>query len=378
MAEQCVALLTVHWRAGAAGFANPREMGRLEKFTKQSRSGVGRSRCNGASLNTSIYAAAQKVNVAPLCALPKLAGRAIIQCKQGGSMGFRTFAAVAAAFLAQQSAVQAQPAVAQPAPAARWSVDGASGRCAITRPVQSPFPATLVVRAWPTVGSFELMLISKDLPKGLRTDGQQLQIDFAPNGARHASPAVLFELDPAVGKALAADMLPPQFLEDFGESQSLTLSVRGTTVGSFAYSGAAKVVAAFGQCSAAKLIEWGADPAAFGPGGTHARPIGDSSKWVGPGDLRESSNKSGSASAMVVARLAVAADGKVDDCTVLETNRQSFGAAACRSLLKRARFEPARNAEGQGVRTVVLHTMRWGWENRLSPDSDAEAPIEAY
>lgn len=272
-------------------------------------------------------------------------------------------------------AVHAHSAPAQP-PAVRWSVDGSSGRCAISRPVQGPFAATMVIRAWPTIGNFELMLVGKDVPKGLKTEGQKLQIDFEPEGGSHSGSVGLIDLDPAAGRALAADYLPPALLNDFGASQSMRLTLGKTSIGTFTYGSAARVVSAFHRCAAAKLTEWGADPAAFEPGGRHAKPIGDVSKWL-PRDLA-GSNRIGKGGAVAISRMTIGADGAVEACEVVETNHDKLGAAVCKSLIARARFEPARGPDGRGVRSLMLHSYDSRWQNTFDAPVYGDGPDIVY
>ena len=275
-----------------------------------------------------------------------------------------------------QMAVGAQSAPAKPQ-AASWSVDGSSGRCVISRPVQGPFEATMVIRAWPTIGNFELMLIGKDVPKGLKTEGQKLQVDFEPEGGSHSGSVGLVELDPAVGRALAADYLPPSMLNDFGASQSMKLTLGKTPIGTFAYGNSAgRVVSAFHQCAVAKLIEWGADPAAFERGGRHAKPSGDASKWL-PRDIARS-NRIGKGGAVAISRMTIGADGSVQACDVVETSHDKLGAAVCRSLMARARFEPAAGPDGKAVPTVMLHSFDTRWENTFDAPVYGDGPDITY
>jgi protein TonB len=58
--------------------------------------------------------------------------------------------------------------------------------------------------------------------------------------------------------------------------------------------------------------------------------------------------------------LAVSNDGRVTSCSVAESSGSStLDAATCRLLRSRARFQPARNANGQAVPDEARGRIRW-------------------
>lgn len=241
-----------------------------------------------------------------------------------------------------------------PLPERGWVVHVSEAQCTVARAVFEPFRATLVVRAYPSLAEYELMLIPKDPPKDTRSERMSVDISFEPSGAVHRTMAKVNSPARSGARGLGAYTLPVSFYRDFAASEGITIAAGETPIGTFRYQGAEKVTRVLEECSKVKLTEWGADPAALEADATYARPIGDTKKWVTPDDFRVLGRL---ARATAISRLSIAADGTVDGCHVLEANHESVGKDACNALLNTARFEPARGKDGKGLRAVALHKI---------------------
>jgi hypothetical protein len=109
------------------------------------------------------------------------------------------------------------------------------------------------------------------------------------------------------------------------------------------------------------LMQWGVDPALQGTDGKGVPPVptGSPGNWLRPSDyptrmLRERRNE------QVDFRLMVDTTGKPTECAVLTMEaRSEFIDATCETLMRRARFAPARDAEGQAVPGVYVNSVRW-------------------
>ncbi|MBU1606453.1 MAG: energy transducer TonB, partial [Alphaproteobacteria bacterium] len=59
-------------------------------------------------------------------------------------------------------------------------------------------------------------------------------------------------------------------------------------------------------------------------------------------------------------RLEIAADGRVTGCAITgSTGHAALDTATCRLLEQRARFEPARNSNGDAVAGSFVNAVRW-------------------
>ncbi len=90
-----------------------------------------------------------------------------------------------------------------------------------------------------------------------------------------------------------------------------------------------------------------------------ARPRNDPSRWLTDRDYRVNWARRG-LSGIARFRLAIAADGKVTDCTITgSTGHSELDQATCALVARRARFEPARDNRGEAVAGQYQSTVRW-------------------
>jgi len=260
------------------------------------------------------------------------------------------------------------PANAQTAKA-KWALDGTGAFCTLSRtvdedptagsaPATSP-PTTLVLRTYPGTQVFNFMIIRGTAPGSLGPTAT-MSVSFSPSGGPFVKPVSILPLGAGVGKALAMDYLPLDFLKSFAGAALVNVAIGKKAIGSYAIPNAAKAVDAFRECESAKLVEWGADAAAFEPGGKQPAPVGDSGKWIGYDDLHLSRTDTGTFVGFVVARLTIATDGRVEACSLIDTNKnKTLDASACKLLGERARYEPARDKDGKPLRSVALYRTEW-------------------
>ena len=244
-------------------------------------------------------------------------------------------------------------AAADPASASSgWALDGGGARCTLSRAADAQ---TFVLRTLPGSGNYDLMLVSPPVTKALQGGTKAFSLAFAPTGTvlhRAAGALPLGNL----GTAAAFNALPPDFLGAMAQAAALSLNVDRTVIATFALPIADKAVAAMRDCEKAKLQQWGADPAAFAPGATQAKAIGNPATWLTANDLgKDNKDKEGYA----IFRLTVAVDGSVATCAPLESGNPAFDTLGCAALTGRARYEPAHDAAGKAIVSVVLYTASW-------------------
>jgi hypothetical protein len=235
-----------------------------------------------------------------------------------------------------------------------WAVNGSGSRCALSRSADAQ---TLMLRTFPGTGDYDLILVAPALAKLFQGPRPKpFSLVFAPAGTvfhRIGAPLPL-KADPGV--AVAFNGLQRDTLDDMAKATALAVDVDRTEIATFPLPLADKAVAALAYCEQAKLEEWGADTAGFAPGASQAKPVGNPAMWLTAKDL----GKAGKGNAGFAAlRLAIAPDGSISGCTPLETNNPALDTLACPALTPRARYEPARDAAGHPVKSVVIYIASW-------------------
>ncbi|HZF93784.1 MAG TPA: hypothetical protein VEZ20_02820, partial [Allosphingosinicella sp.] len=262
-------------------------------------------------------------------------------------------AAAPAPAAAQPAPAPAAPAVPQPA---RWHLDGATNRCVLSRRLEgTPVAATFILRTIPGSGRFDLILAAPDLPAELRRTNRPAILRFGPAGTPQQRPASPIDLPGRLGEGAAFGPLGAVFASEFARASTLDVAdPQGRALGRWTIPAAARAAEALAACEAEKLVDWGADPAGFEPGARRPQPATDPSDWFSVRDFGLfNSTQSGGFTA--VFRLAVGADGRASDCRLIESAGNVDLTGACRALAGRARYEPARDAAGNPIRSVAVY-----------------------
>lgn len=255
------------------------------------------------------------------------------------------------------------PAGGQPAPStppdARWHLDGATNRCVLTRQLQGTAgPATFVLRTIPGSGRYDVILAGESLARGLQRRQSEALIGFAGSDNAFTAMAASVDLPGNLGRGIAIGPLPPAFVTQFAGGSSLRLADRdGRELGNWTVPGGRRAAEALAYCETEKQVEWGADRAAFEQGAVPPRPASDPSTWLTVRDFGLALSL-GPASYTAVFRLVLDNTGKPTDCKLLEfAGNVDIENILCRALVRGARYEPARDARGNAVRSVAVHVL---------------------
>ncbi|MEQ1687768.1 MAG: TonB family protein [Sphingopyxis sp.] len=93
-----------------------------------------------------------------------------------------------------------------------------------------------------------------------------------------------------------------------------------------------------------------------------SRPVrarGNESSWVTTDDYPSSAQREG-AEGVTGTRLSISAEGRVTNCDVTSSSGNSaLDQAACRNLIRRARYEPALDRDGNPTSGVATKRVRW-------------------
>lgn len=118
-------------------------------------------------------------------------------------------------------------------------------------------------------------------------------------------------------------------------------------------------LAALRKCVEDLVVSWGFDPAQQAALREPAIPLSAPSSWI-PGDDYPAGALYRGENGVVKFRLTVGADGSLENCHVLyRTSPDNFADLTCKLLAKRARFQPAIDAQGSKVRSFYINSVRW-------------------
>ena len=266
------------------------------------------------------------------------------------------------------SALSQPPAAEPSALAARWHLDGATSRCVLTRRLTgTPVPATFILRTLPGSGRYDIIMASTGFPDEIRRlrNRPEISLSLGPDIGSAKLPATSVDLPHSLGQGLAMGPLPSEFLSAFGRTTTLSLGDgEGRTVASWNVPASARAAEAVAYCESEKLAEWGADPAGLAPGATRPEAAGDPQSWLTTRQLGIS-DALASVAYTAVFRLGIDTDGRVKDCTLLESAGNADLSRGCRILSRSARFSPARDSAGNPVRSVAVHVVDVRSDNQI-------------
>lgn len=266
----------------------------------------------------------------------------------------------------------AQPSVAAPpvAQPARWHLHGAADRCVLTRQLQgSPGAATFILRTVPGSGQYEVILAGQGLAGEFGRWARDARIGIVGSDATFAAQAAAVDMPGELGKGLVVGPLPASFLDAVAKGNAVRLiGSDAKQLGSWTLPTGAKAAEAVAFCETEKLIEWGADREALEAGGGRPRPASDPAKWVTIRDFGLF-NAAGPALFSVVFRVDVDPAGKATGCEVIDWagNVDRAKQGFCRTIVRSARYEPARDARGNAVRSVAVHSLHYSLTTEFRP-----------
>lgn len=137
-------------------------------------------------------------------------------------------------------------------------------------------------------------------------------------------------------------------------TKSMTFNVGGAAPVVLETGGLGDVLSAMDGCLDDLVSSWGYDPEIQKSIAKEPEAQGDMSKWLDYPTLPLRRGVSGS----VRYRLAIDEKGRLSDC-IIQSNYSDpkFGEEVCNRFMRRARYEPARNAQGEGVSSYVASSV---------------------
>lgn len=196
---------------------------------------------------------------------------------------------------------------------------------------------------------------------GLRQTPVVLQ---AMNGKAGNLPLVMFGSTRLDGwqRAAPGEIGPSLSAQQESAVSGVTVKIRGKKPFRLEFGSLAKPMEQLRSCQTDLLKSWGYDPVIQTTLSKPVRPVTSAAHWLRAADYPMGAVAMGQ-NGIVQFRLDVDAEGKISGCHVLaRTSPDVFADTTCRSVSKRAKLEPALDADGKPVRSFYVQKVRWQME----------------
>lgn len=271
------------------------------------------------------------------------------------------FPQLAASVLALALSVPALAQTGVPSATSNWEVNWGEHRCTLGARTADDRPIRLAVGL--SLGSFASGEIVFQNPAWNRDPvngavGTPVEIVLQPGDVRLSGQAVGGRAPG--GRVIVIRGLGEDLLEKFADSGVLTVQRNGRTIVGMSYAEADKAIEALNRCNDDLMRSWGYDPRAFDDFQRKPEPFrGSEASWFNPEDYPDEAMRT-SAEGTVVVRVAVGTDDQPETCAVLVSSRvPSLDSVTCAVIMRRGRWEPAIDANGQPAAVPQLLTVRW-------------------
>jgi Gram-negative bacterial TonB protein C-terminal len=190
-----------------------------------------------------------------------------------------------------------------------------------------------------TTADYPSLIIQKQMRVAPLTPAEQVESDKSPDGVWVDLPSVGPEREGAIRNLTVGKPLRQSIVLETGSMR--------------------KPFEALGKCVDNLMTTWGIDVDKHRSLLQDVKPLTSPGKWIVPDDYPVKMLSAGQP-AIVEFRLSVGADGKPASCHIQSTTRpKEFDNAVCGSLMRRARFAPALDADGQPLVSFYRNTVRF-------------------
>lgn len=259
------------------------------------------------------------------------------------------------------AAQAAQPAAADQT---KWNVEVSLGECTLTGSTPGADPVQVSLLTVTGSDAYDLSLVGKAVPRTPEHNSFPVTIVFGGSGERLERTARGTRIDRELGNAIVVDGLGPEVTDAFAKANAIGLEGK-TRVAPVSLSHARAAVAALDGCVRDQLVEWGADPAQFEPGGKKPVALIPRNDWLSKKDWDVIEPREGAVDVMF--RVSVAADGTIDGCTpVGPAPAEKVQTTACGAVMTRRLFTPARDAAGKAVHGVAVFEIHIHVSNSIT------------
>lgn len=259
-----------------------------------------------------------------------------------------------AAFAALPIGAAAQPTDLPRSPSSKWVVEYADSECVLSRDYgEGSDRLTFAIRILPLSPGVTLALLMPDRDKGkvregkakaVLSSGETIDSDYrsASSAGGAKTRVVRFGTTQAEIKALSSTKTLSIALD---QENPIVLQMGGLGAG----------LKAIDLCEIDLLKSWGIDPAVRG---LVPEMIGDG-RWFSHKDYpSEAIRRRLRGNTTILWKVDL--EGRVVECrTVQSSGHAVLDQAACDGLMKRGRYHPARNGDGQPTIAWMAHIVRW-------------------
>jgi TonB family protein len=255
--------------------------------------------------------------------------------------------ALALALLAAPTAPAAQ---ARPG----WTVDWGERRCSLAREGQPAMSLQLI----PGTTDIQLYLFDSRWQAAPVSGYANATLLLRPSDDKvEVSAEAAKAADGRSGVRL--NKLDRPFLAQFAGATTLSVESKGREISQIAIPGAAKAIAALRDCEGSALKDWGLDAAKMMSLRSYAKPIGGFAVWLNDNDYPDKAIRN-EESGTVVAFLKIGADGRAVGCAVADSSgSKELDEQTCAIFGRRARYDPAIDAEGKAIEGLCAVRVRW-------------------
>lgn len=237
-----------------------------------------------------------------------------------------------------------------------WRWDREHAGCSLRQEVNSGGDAVQVGMT-PANGQTVVTIFDHDagkLPVGTLRGGS---ISFAPG--ENVDAEIYVSHDSSGTRTIMAFTDDRDALGKFSHSFAVEISHEKLGTAKAAVRSAAAAAGAMRQCEDRKLREWEIDPVAWGALKSSPVPFKPIVELLSPYDYPRLAAAYG-VEGTVIVRLDVAPSGKVAACKSLNPTRyKGFETSVCNVMKKSARFQPARDAEGNPAPAPYVFIVRF-------------------
>ncbi|RYD53798.1 MAG: hypothetical protein EOP60_09565 [Sphingomonadales bacterium] len=156
-----------------------------------------------------------------------------------------------------------------------------------------------------------------------------------------------------------ADVAPELSPAQEAATTGMTVTIRGKRPVRLDFGHLGKAMAQMRDCTTDLVRQWGYDPAVQAALTRKVEPTDSPQKWLRSTDFPTTAKWSGS-DGIVQFRLDVDAEGKIAGCYILaRTSPDLFADVTCDAIKRRAKLEPALDAQGKPVRSYFVQKVLW-------------------
>lgn len=238
-----------------------------------------------------------------------------------------------------------------------WTVEFADKLCAMGRQFAAPSGiVTLVIKA-PLVGEeYTFTVASPPDPAKKAALGSAYVVK--PDGAR-AGPFPLSTFTATTKQRVARFSIDGEDFKLGSVGSVLTIDLATEGVISFSVPGMSKALAALELCTRGLRGDFGIDQRILDRVVVKEKSVTPGASIFSPNDYPRDALMSNERGAVGVLAF-IEPTGRVSNCRVIESSKsRSLDTTTCNIVIKRSRFDPARDAQGNTLRVPIYTRVRW-------------------